>query len=73
MILRKLDQGYIVGNPVTDEDEAANERIPYVHRMALISDQQFEVLNFNRGCYIVVQLEFRVGIGYEDEGLAGPN
>lgn len=45
MILRKWDQGYIAGNPVTDENEAANGRIPYAHRMALVSDQQFEVLS----------------------------
>lgn len=35
-------QGYIVGNSVTDGEDA-NERIPYAHRMALISDEYFEV------------------------------
>ncbi|KAL1534495.1 serine carboxypeptidase-like 7 [Salvia divinorum] len=36
-------KGYIVGNPVTDEDADINERIPYAHRLALISDKQFEL------------------------------
>ncbi|XP_047982865.1 serine carboxypeptidase-like 7 [Salvia hispanica] len=35
-------KGYTVGNPVTNEDEDINERIPYAHRLALISDKQFE-------------------------------
>ncbi|XP_057788111.1 serine carboxypeptidase-like 18 [Salvia miltiorrhiza] len=35
-------KGYIIGNPLTDEDSDANEKIPYAHRMALISDKQFE-------------------------------
>ncbi|XP_042008533.1 serine carboxypeptidase-like 18 isoform X2 [Salvia splendens] len=35
-------KGYIVGNPVTYEDHDSNEQIPYAHRMALISDKQFE-------------------------------
>ncbi|XP_042006225.1 serine carboxypeptidase-like 18 [Salvia splendens] len=39
-------KGYIVGNAVTDENADINERIPYAHRMALISDKQFEVFSF---------------------------
>ena len=39
-----MGQGYSIGNPVTDEDADINERIPYAHRVALISDKQFEVL-----------------------------
>ncbi|XP_047982866.1 serine carboxypeptidase-like 11 [Salvia hispanica] len=35
-------KGYIVGNPVTYEAQDTNEQIPYAHRMALISDKQFE-------------------------------
>ncbi|KAL3814330.1 hypothetical protein ACJIZ3_015598 [Penstemon smallii] len=36
-------QGYIIGNSVTDLDKDKNEKIPYAHRMALISDQYFEL------------------------------
>ncbi|XP_047978229.1 serine carboxypeptidase-like 13 [Salvia hispanica] len=35
-------KGYIIGNPVTDEAQNNNEKIPYAHRVALISDKQFE-------------------------------
>ena len=38
-------RGYIVGNPVTYEDQDNNERIPYAHRVALISDKQFEMFS----------------------------
>ncbi|KAL3843843.1 hypothetical protein ACJIZ3_001246 [Penstemon smallii] len=37
-----LLQGYMVGNPVIGNKEA-NEKIPYAHRMALISDEYFEL------------------------------
>ncbi|XP_057788109.1 serine carboxypeptidase-like 13 isoform X3 [Salvia miltiorrhiza] len=36
-------KGYIIGNPVTDENKDSNEVIPYAHRMALISDEQFKL------------------------------
>ncbi|CAI9786736.1 unnamed protein product [Fraxinus pennsylvanica] len=35
-------QGYIIGNGLTDPNIDFNARIPYVHRMALISDEYFE-------------------------------
>ncbi|KAL1534493.1 sinapoylglucose--choline O-sinapoyltransferase [Salvia divinorum] len=35
-------KGYIVGNPVTDAKQDKNERVPYAHRMGLISDKQFK-------------------------------
>ncbi|KAL2477386.1 Serine carboxypeptidase-like 1 [Forsythia ovata] len=35
-------QGYIIGNGLSDENIDYNERIPYAHRMALISDEYFE-------------------------------
>ncbi|KAL0384303.1 UNVERIFIED_CONTAM: Serine carboxypeptidase-like 18 [Sesamum radiatum] len=38
-----LLQGYIVGNSFTDKPKDINERVPYAHRMALISDEQFEL------------------------------
>ncbi|KAL2477384.1 Serine carboxypeptidase-like 7 [Forsythia ovata] len=35
-------QGYIIGNGLSDQNIDYNERIPYAHRMALISDEYFE-------------------------------
>ncbi|CAA2995904.1 serine carboxypeptidase-like 18 [Olea europaea subsp. europaea] len=35
-------QGYIVGSGLTDPDIDYNERVPYAHRVALISDEYFE-------------------------------
>ncbi|OWM79147.1 hypothetical protein CDL15_Pgr003318 [Punica granatum] len=34
-------QGYILGNPVTDDYTDQNSRIPYVHRVNLISDEYY--------------------------------
>ncbi|KAL0365312.1 UNVERIFIED_CONTAM: Serine carboxypeptidase-like 18 [Sesamum angustifolium] len=42
---RMLLQGYIVGNSRTDANKDNNEKVPYAHRMALISDEQFELAN----------------------------
>ncbi|CAI9786817.1 unnamed protein product [Fraxinus pennsylvanica] len=36
-------QGYIIGNGLTDPNIDYNERIPYAHRKALISDEYFEL------------------------------
>ncbi|KAL0422545.1 UNVERIFIED_CONTAM: Serine carboxypeptidase-like 18 [Sesamum latifolium] len=36
-------QGYIVGNSITHANEDHNEILPYAHRMALISDEYFEL------------------------------
>ncbi|KAL0384302.1 UNVERIFIED_CONTAM: Serine carboxypeptidase-like 18 [Sesamum radiatum] len=38
-----LQKGYSVGNPVTDAHKDNNEKVPYAHRMALISDEYFEL------------------------------
>ncbi|XP_022885604.1 serine carboxypeptidase-like 18 [Olea europaea var. sylvestris] len=35
--------GYIIGNALTDPNIDINERIPYVHRMSLISDEYFDL------------------------------
>uniref|UniRef100_A0A2N9GDT2 Uncharacterized protein n=1 Tax=Fagus sylvatica TaxID=28930 RepID=A0A2N9GDT2_FAGSY len=37
-------RGYILGNPVTDSYTDMNARVPYAHRLTLISDQLFKVL-----------------------------
>ncbi|PRQ37045.1 putative peptidase S10, serine carboxypeptidase, alpha/Beta hydrolase [Rosa chinensis] len=34
-------KGYVIGNPVTDSFIDANARIPYAHRLTLISDQLY--------------------------------
>ncbi|PIN26500.1 Serine carboxypeptidases (lysosomal cathepsin A) [Handroanthus impetiginosus] len=50
---RMLLQGYTIGNPVTNEKMDINERIPYFHRMALISDEYFELAKSNcNGDYV---------------------
>ncbi|XVF17499.1 hypothetical protein REPUB_Repub10bG0128100 [Reevesia pubescens] len=35
-------KGYLLGNPFTDEKSDANSKIPFFHRMALISDELYE-------------------------------
>lgn len=42
----ELNQGYLVGNPVTDLDDDKNERIPYAHGMGLIPNEYYEVMYF---------------------------
>ncbi|KAG6382968.1 hypothetical protein SASPL_157297 [Salvia splendens] len=42
MYFMEWEQGYIIGNPLTYEAQDMNEKIPYAHRVALISDKQFE-------------------------------
>ena len=36
-------QGYLVGNPVTDNVFDGNALVPFAHGMGLISDELFEV------------------------------
>uniref|UniRef100_A0A453E487 Serine carboxypeptidase-like 18 n=1 Tax=Aegilops tauschii subsp. strangulata TaxID=200361 RepID=A0A453E487_AEGTS len=36
-------KGYIIGNPLTDRKFDLPARVPYAHRMGLISDEQYEV------------------------------
>ncbi|KAF2584408.1 hypothetical protein F2Q70_00037452 [Brassica cretica] len=48
-------QGYLLGNPVTDFDNNDNWRIPFAHGMALISDENYQLLRRScRGNYIIV-------------------
>ncbi|KAG7945026.1 hypothetical protein I3843_15G132300 [Carya illinoinensis] len=35
-------KGYVLGNPVTDSFTDSNSKIPYAHRLALISDQLYQ-------------------------------
>ncbi|KAL0422546.1 UNVERIFIED_CONTAM: Serine carboxypeptidase-like 18 [Sesamum latifolium] len=43
---RMLLQGYIVGNSVANINKDYNEKVPYAHRMGLISDEYFEIHNY---------------------------
>ncbi|XP_020554812.1 serine carboxypeptidase-like 18 [Sesamum indicum] len=40
-------QGYITGNSWTDPNKDENEKLPYAHRMALVSDEYFELAKSN--------------------------
>ncbi|KAL0691293.1 hypothetical protein Bca4012_090972 [Brassica carinata] len=42
-------QGYVLGNPVTDFDLDNNTRVPFVHGMALISDDLYESMKISCG------------------------
>ncbi|KAF8049049.1 hypothetical protein N665_2317s0008 [Sinapis alba] len=42
-------QGYVLGNPVVDRNLESNHRVPFVHRMGLISDELHESLERNCG------------------------
>ncbi|XP_031103283.1 serine carboxypeptidase-like 18 [Ipomoea triloba] len=39
---RMLIQGYIIGNPVTTYNHDTNWRIPYAHKLAIISDEYYK-------------------------------
>ncbi|CAG7879436.1 unnamed protein product [Brassica rapa] len=41
-------EGFVIGNPVTDTEFEHNQRIPFAHGMALISDELYESLK--RSC-----------------------
>ncbi|PRQ31456.1 putative peptidase S10, serine carboxypeptidase, alpha/Beta hydrolase [Rosa chinensis] len=50
-------QGYLLGNLVSDSFIDVNERIPYVHRVSLISDEIYEAAKTNcSGDYVNVEL-----------------
>ncbi|KAA8536290.1 hypothetical protein F0562_028768 [Nyssa sinensis] len=42
-------KGYLLGNPVTNSHDDINSRIPYAHRVSLISDEIYE--STKRNCY----------------------
>lgn len=37
----------MLGNPVTDEHSDENSRVKYFHRLTLISDELYDVINQN--------------------------
>ncbi|PNT71906.1 hypothetical protein BRADI_2g37180v3 [Brachypodium distachyon] len=41
-----LTQGYVVGNPVTDDNFETNAQIPFAHGMGLISDELYEYFGY---------------------------
>ncbi|CAM0874927.1 unnamed protein product [Alopecurus aequalis] len=40
-------KGYLVGNPVTGEDNVYTSRVPFLHGMGIISDQLYETIKEN--------------------------
>lgn len=49
------EQGYVLGNPVTCEVKDISQRIPYGHKMALISDELYKV-NLQYNLTLIVSL-----------------
>ncbi|XVF61382.1 hypothetical protein PTKIN_Ptkin08bG0124700 [Pterospermum kingtungense] len=48
-------KGYLIGNPMTDSRFDGNSKIPYLHRMALISDELYQSAKGNcKGEYVEV-------------------
>ncbi|XP_034699224.1 serine carboxypeptidase-like 18 isoform X3 [Vitis riparia] len=48
-------QGYVLGNPLTDTDNDMNSRIPFAHRLTLISDELYESAKTScNGDYVTV-------------------
>ncbi|KAL8533775.1 hypothetical protein ACS0TY_009973 [Phlomoides rotata] len=51
-------KGYILGNPITDDFVDHNGRIPYAHRMGLLSDELYLTAKENcKGNYLSVDLD----------------
>ncbi|CAF2354158.1 unnamed protein product [Brassica napus] len=44
-----IQQGYVLGNPITNLNLESNYKVPFAHRMGLISDELFESLEKSCG------------------------
>ena len=40
-------QGYVLGNPLTDDEIDTNSTVPFAHLKALISDELYEVTSLS--------------------------
>ncbi|RVW59511.1 Serine carboxypeptidase-like 17 [Vitis vinifera] len=50
-----VPMGYVLGNPLTDTDNDVNSRIPFAHRLTLISDELYESAKTScNGDYVTV-------------------
>ncbi|CDY52617.1 BnaCnng22960D [Brassica napus] len=55
-------QGYVLGNPVTDFDLDNNTRVPFAHGMALISDELYESMKISCGENLTLIEEFKQSV-----------
>lgn len=57
-LLWLYEQGYVLGNPVTCDVKDISQRIPFGHKMALISDELYEV-NLRHNVTLIRSLHYQ--------------